>query len=90
MGMFRFKRGVPVPYDRQGYIYFKSRLYRTLPPEDQEAIRALCQACGGEHHRALLAFLTTDAGAERVCREHYISRSTLERMVRRYYSAFDL
>ena len=28
--MFRFKRSVPVSYDRQGYIYFTSRLYEEL------------------------------------------------------------
>ena len=33
--MFRFKKSVPVSYDRQGYIYFTSRLYEELPPRAQ-------------------------------------------------------
>ena len=31
--MFRYKKSVPVSYERQGYIYFASRLYRELTEE---------------------------------------------------------
>ncbi len=86
--MFRFKRSVPVSYDRQGFIYFASRLYRELPDQDREEIRRLCRECGGEYEQALLEFVTTDAGAVRVCAEHHLSRSTLERATRRYYKRF--
>ena len=86
--MFRFKRSVPVSYDRQWYIYFKSRLYEQLPPAEQQAIVNLCLECGGEYYRALFQFVTTDAGATNVCMQHHLSRSTLERAVRRYYERF--
>lgn len=86
--MFRFKRSVPVSYDWQGYIYFTSRLYHELPETEQEAIRDLCSECGGEHADALFEFVTTDSGATSVCMRHYLSRSTLERAVRRYYEAY--
>lgn len=33
--MFRYKKSVPVSYERQGYIYFASRLYRELTEEQQ-------------------------------------------------------
>ena len=36
--MFRFKSGVDVTYNRQGYIYFTSRLYKELAEEDQQKI----------------------------------------------------
>ena len=36
--MFRFKSGVDVTYNRQGYIYFTSRLYKELAEEDQKTI----------------------------------------------------
>lgn len=86
--MFRFKRSVPVSYDRQGYIYFKSRLYEELPQAEQQAIVNLCLECGGEYYQALFQFVTTDAGATSVCVQHHLSRSTLERVVRRYYEHF--
>lgn len=86
--MFRFKRSVPVSYDRQGYIYFTSRLYEELPPRAQQEIVNMCLECGGEYYQALFQFVTTDAGAASVCMQHHLSRSTLERVVRRYYEHF--
>lgn len=87
--MFRFKRGIPVDYDLQGYIFFYSRRYRRLPLKDRRRIEGLCMEAGGEHYQALLEFVTTDSGAVAVCTKHYISQSTLERAVRRYYLAFE-
>lgn len=86
--MFRFKRSIPVSYDRQGYIYFASRLFRNLPNKQREAIQDLCRECGGEYSAALLEFVTTDATATEICMKHNLSRSTLERAVRRYYMNF--
>ncbi len=86
---FRFKRSVCVDYDRQGYIYFTSRLYTILPGAEKTRILNTCMAAGGEHYKALFEFVTTDAGATAVCARHYLSRSTLERIVRRYYELFD-
>lgn len=86
--MFRYKKSLGVSYNRQGYIYFASRLYRELPEGKRRKLEALCVQCGGEHNRALLDFVTTDAGADLVCDRHYLSRSTLHRMVRRYYREF--
>ena len=86
--MFRFKKSVPVSYERQGYVYFASLLYREMPEQAQQEILNLCLECGGEYYQALFEFVTTDAGATSVCMKHYISRSTLERAVRRYYERF--
>ena len=85
---FRQKRSIPVDYDTQGYIYFVSRAYKRLSPAGQRQIRELCQTAAGEYYKALLEFVTTDAGAAAVCRKHYLSTSTLERIVRRYYVLF--
>ena len=86
--MFRFKKSVPVSYDRQGYIYFVSRLYAQLTARQQKKIVDLCAQAGGEYHAALFEFVTTDAGATAVCMRHHLSQSTLERAVRRYYEQF--
>lgn len=86
--MFRFKRSIPISYNRQGYIYFTSRLFQNLPKRQQSEIRNLCQQCGGEYSAALLEFVTTDATAAEICMKHSLSRSTLERAVRRYYINF--
>lgn len=86
--MFRFKKAVPVSYDRQGLIYFQSKAYKTLSAAQQKKILNLCAECGGEYHQALFEFVTTDTGATAVCVQHHLSRSTLERVVRKYYERF--
>ncbi len=86
--MFRFKKSVPVSYDKQGLVYFYSKLYNELPVRKKEQIRALCREVGGDYEKALLEFVTTNIGANMVCAKHFLSRSTLERLVRRYYDAF--
>ena len=86
--MFRFKKAIPVDYDAQGYIYFLSKRYKDLPAAAKRRIEGICRTAGGEHHQALLEFVTTDAGAVAVCCRYYISQSTLERIVRKYYIAF--
>lgn len=86
--MFRYKPSIHVSYDKQGYIYFVSRLYKQLPEQEREKIRLLCREAGGPYSRALLEYITADASAEAVCMKHHISRSTLERAARRYYEGF--
>ena len=87
--MFRYKKGIRVSYDRQGYIHFMSRLYKDMEPEDKQKIRKLCTDCAGPmYSRALLEYVTTDADATWICRKHNISKSTLYRIQRKYYERF--
>lgn len=86
--VFRYKRSVPVSYDRQGYIYYSSRLYRTMPAKKQETLRRLVRDAGGQHAQALMDYVTGNLSASQVCAKYYISQSTLERLVRKYYLLF--
>lgn len=86
--MFRFKTSIPVSYEEQGYIYFTSLLYKSMPLATQKKIKSLCAVAGGEYREALFAFVTTQVGATEVCAKYYLSQSTLERIVRKYYMAF--
>ena len=86
--MFRYKKSIPVPYTVQGYIYFTSRMYAAMDAEQQKKILNLCLEAGGEHYQALFEFVTTDMGATAVCRKRFLSQSTLERTVKRYYVLF--
>ena len=88
--MFRFKRNLPIGYDRQGYIYFASKMYSQLPDHQRKIIRAVCAEAGGEYKEAVFDFVTTDHGATQVCMTHHISESTLERAVRKYYILFPI
>lgn len=86
--MFRFKSGIKADYNRQGYIYFVSLMYRELPAKAQQTILNLCIECGGEYYQALFEFVTTEATATALAMKHYISRETLYRLVRKYYESF--
>lgn len=86
--MFRIKKSIPLSRDRQGYVYFRSRMYAELSEGRKEIIRALCAAAGGDYAQAVLEFVTTDEGATAICLRHHLSRETLDRCVRRYYLAF--
>jgi len=87
--MFRYKSGIRVHYNRQGYIYFASRLYSEMPPDAQKKIEKLCyDAAGPQYCCALLEFVSTDADATYIERKHHLSRSTLYRCVRQYYERF--
>ena len=87
-GMFRYKPSIHVSYERQGYIHFVSLHCHELPQKAQKKIRQLCQDVGGDHAPALLEYVTTNAGADAVCKKHFLSCSTLDRAVRRYYEKF--
>ena len=86
--MFRYKSGISLDYDRQGYVYFLSKNYKILPPWDQEKIRNLCCMVGRQYWKAVLEFVTTDANATYIEHRHNISKATLYRMVRSYYEEF--
>lgn len=86
--MFKYKPGIKVSYERQGYIYFKSRSYNTLDSEEQSVIDKLCREIGGEYSSALFAFVTTDASATKISIDYYLSKATLYRLVKEYYEKF--
>lgn len=86
---FRYKRGIPVPYERQGYIYFKSLRYPELPAHEKKRIRLLCAKVGGNNGDALFEHVTTGEGVKALCTKHYIaSPTTLYRALKRYYRDF--
>ncbi len=82
---YRYKSALGVPYMRQGCIYFHARRYRELNEREREEIRQLCRKAGGPYWRALLCFVTTDVTATAVTLRYHVSRSTLYRLVQRYY-----
>lgn len=87
--MFRYKTGINVDYNRQGYIYFVSRNYEGLTRRQQETIWKHCCEVGDGNCEALFEFVTTDAPATEICLKHYIaSATTLYRLVKRYYEEF--
>ena len=86
---FRYKRGIPVSYARQGYVYFKSLRYSELPESEQMRIRRLCREVCKYNHLALLAHVTTGKSVRDVCTEYSIaSPTTIYRALKLYYLRF--
>lgn len=83
--MYRFKRGIPVSYDRQGYIYFLCKRYKRLGKAERALIRECAEDAGGMYKDAIVEFVTGSKGAVAICDKFYISESTLERAVKRFY-----
>ena len=86
---FRYKKGIRVPYKRQGYIYFTMLAVRDLPREKQEKMRRLCmEAAGAQHFDALWDLLTCEDGYVAVSLRHNVSQETLFRLRKRFYEGF--
>lgn len=87
--MFRYKPSIPVSYERQGYIYFKSLTYPEMTARQQERIRALCERSAGHLSKALLEYVTTGDSVKAVCHRHFIASPTsIYRALKRYYELF--
>lgn len=59
-----------------------------MPKIKREQIEAHCRNVGGEHWRALFAYVTSDKGLTAICMRFYVSESTLKRRIKRYYEEF--
>lgn len=86
--MFKFKRSIPVSYEKQGYIYFVGRNFKNLPDEKQRQVKELCLKAGGEYHEALFELLTTDTTVTKICLKYSLSEATLLRVARKYFIEF--
>lgn len=73
--MFRKLRGVRLPYNVQGLIYFTCATYRQQDQKTKAKIRELCNSVGGEYAGALFDVLTKAGqySVELDCMEHYTS-----------------
>lgn len=87
--MFRYKPSIPVSYERQGYIYFRSLQYPNMSAKEKERIRGLCAIAGGGNEQALLEYVTTGDSVKAVCHRHFIASPTsIYRALKRYYELF--
>lgn len=87
--MFKKRRGINVPYNKQGLIYFVCLDFKNQPRKVQEKILRLCEEIGGdEYKKALFEFVTTDASAVKVSLKHYLSEGTLYVLRKKFYEAW--
>lgn len=88
--MFKKKRGIKIPYNKQGLIYFTCMNIRSQPAETQEKIKRLCREVAGDYYDALFAMLTDDTkNVNAVSMKYYISESQLYLYRKKFYEAWE-
>lgn len=89
--MFRKMRGVKVPPDRQGFLFFTCRNYRDLPEEVKNRIDSLCDTIsrGSDVYRAaLFALLTTRESVTSISLRYAVGQTKLYDMRREFYETW--
>ncbi len=79
-----------VPKHEQGLIYYSCLNHKILPPKKEIYIINLCIKIGDEYADALCEAVMTEEGLQCIAMKHYMSVSSLWRLVKRFYEAFDV
>ncbi len=85
---FRKLRGISLPYNRQGEIYFRLRNYMGQNKRTREKIDRLIRQAAGEHEAALRALCIEGKSAVAVSQRYYISTTQLYEMRKRLYESW--
>lgn len=89
--MFKKRRGIHIPYNRQGLIYFICMNVRDMPESVQQKILNLCIDVGKEDYRALYEVLTNDnKSILGISLEYFVSEKKLYRLRKEFYEKWEL
>lgn len=84
--MFKKRRGIHIPYNKQGLIYFTCMNVREMPEEVQQKILNLCVEVGKEDYKALYEVLTNDnKSVLSISLEYFLSEKRLYRLRKEFY-----
>ncbi len=83
--MFKKMRGIRLPYDDQGDIFFTCKLYDKKPLDVQQKINNLCTEVGGEHYQALRDVVITHKSIREIAIERHVCETVLYTLRRRFY-----
>ena len=87
--MFKKRRGIHVPYNKQGLIYFTCMNIKDMPEDIQERIMSLCRQITEEHYCALYELLTNDSlNIHAIAMKHFVSETQLYLFRKKFYEEF--
>ena len=87
--MFKKRRGIKLPYNKQGLIYFTCVNHRDMPEHIQDKIADLCDEVGGEYSEALYKVVTdSNRSVRSLAIEYHTSERTLYRCRKKFYEAW--
>ena len=85
---FRKYRGINLPYNKQGQIYFTLVNYKEQNKRTRDRIDRLIRQAAGPHEAALRAFVLDGRSAVAVAQEYYVSENRLYVMRKRLYESW--
>ena len=88
--MFKKKRGIKLPYNKQGLIYFTCMNFKDAPEDVQKKILNLCTEVGKEDYKALFELITKPYKTMlSVSLEYNLSEKRLWVMQKKFYETWD-
>ena len=89
MPMFKKRRGINIPYNKQGLIYFNCMNFNDMPEHIQQKIKKLCNEVGKEYSEVLFQVLTnSNKTISSLAMEYHISETQLYLYRKRFYEAW--
>ena len=87
--LFKKRRGIKLPYNKQGLIHFICVNYDDMPEHIQTKIRKLCVDVGQEHAKVLFNVVTdSNKNIRRLAMEYNISDMSLYRYRKKFYESW--
>ena len=87
--MFKKRRGIKLPYNKQGLIYFSCVNHNDMPEDVKQKIINLCNDVGKEHAEVLFEVVTNSNKSIRaLAMDYHISESQLYYYRRKFYEAW--
>ena len=88
IGLFRKRKGIHIPYNKQGLIHFTCLDIENQSTEVKEKIISLCKEISEknkEDYKALYDIVTSDKSIISISRKYYISERKLYAMRKQFY-----
>ena len=84
--MFKKRRGIHIPYNKQGLIYFTCVNVKDMPDKIQQKILNLCTEVGKEDYQALYEVITNDKKSIlSISLEYHLNEKKLYRLRKDFY-----
>lgn len=84
--MFKKLRGVHIPYNKQGLIYFICVNAKDMPENVRQKILNLCIEVSGQHYEALYTMLTNNSkNVHGIAIDYHISETQLYFYRKKFY-----
>lgn len=88
--MFKKRKGINVPYNKQGLIYFTCVNFKDMPEDVQNRVKMLCDVIGKEYAEVLFKVVTDGNKSIRsLSMEYHISETQLYHYRKLFYEAWE-